>query len=244
MPAKLTTLCRMTLAMMFLHTAGVHADCVDTVSLNAQESDFYLRANAVLKSFLLPAPSNESIRTDDYETSPENIEVCEGSKKDGDFTVEVSRKYVWPDPKMNSADTAITLKIAINVPSFDAGEYSGAYGSPSPALSAGLKVNNVQWKLEGSTWGLKAQRDALLASLAAVVERDRMAALVGRPLPSVAESDAISRVESTQLITPEPAATATATPPSAAPASAPTGALKDAANTVQKLRELRGLFGR
>ena len=261
MPIKLTALRCILPAMLFFHAASAHADCVDTVPLSAQERDFVLRASAALKSFLRPAPGTEPIRTSDSVTDPAGIQACKGEKKNGDFDVSVSRKYIWPDPKKHSADTAITLHIAINVRSFDtrAGEHSGAYGSPSPARSAGLKVNNVEWKLVDAGYGVPAQRDALRASLSAVVERDRLEAMVGRPLPSVAESVAMAKkVGPTPLITPEPSSTAAAptraaiplpagaspspaSPPSAPAAPAPNDILKDAADTAQKLR---GLFGR
>ncbi len=248
--------CQLALAVVFFHASGVHADCVDTVGLSAQERDFHLRANAVLKSFLRRAPEGENIRSSDQVADPAHIQACKGEKKPGDFTVAVSRKYIWPDPKKHSADTAITLSIAINVRSFGApdGNFSGAYGSPSPARSAGLTVNNVEWKLSDAGYGVPAQRNALRASLAAVMERERLAALVGRPLPGVAESDAIAKKAGpTPMIAPEPAVRAgsTATPASASPAAEPAASssapapaadvMKDAADAVQKLR---GLFGR
>ncbi len=263
MPNKLTTLRRILLAALFFHAAGVQADCVDTVPLSPQERDFVIRASAALQSFLRPAPSSEPIRTSDSVTDPAGIQACKGEKKDGNFDVSVSRKYIWPDPKKHSADTAITMHIAINVRSFDtrAGEHSGAYGSPSPGLSAGLTLNNVEWKVDAASYGVPAQRESLRASLAAVIDRDRLAALVGKPLPSVATSTAMAKKAGpTPLITPEPSASAAApapthaaiplpsgaspspaSPPSAPAAPTPTDMLKDAADTAQKLR---GLFGR
>ena len=250
-----------------LLSAAVHADCVDTVRLNAQEREFYLRANAALKSLLRPPPAVERIRFDDSITDPSQIEVCKGDKKPGDFTVGVRRIYVWPDPKGNAADTAVTLQLAINVRSFDsrADNYTGNYGSPSPDRSAGLKVNNVEWKVTDSGYGLPAQNETLRASIAAALERDRLQSLVGRPLPSVAESDAIARkagptplvqAQRTPPVAPADTATGAATPSSAAaPASAlpapppvataspptPADTVKDVVNTLQNLR---GLFGR
>jgi hypothetical protein len=250
-------------AIVFVYAAAAHADCVDTVGLSPAERDFHVRANAALKSFLRPAPAGENIRAADTVTDPQGIQACKGEKKPGDFTVRVQRKYIWPDPKKHSADTVITLELAINMQSFgnSLGNYSGAYGSPSPGRSAGLQVNNVEWRLTDSGLGVQAQRDSLRASLAAVVERDRLQGLVGRPLPSVAESEAMARkAPPTQLVTPPPpaatpaVATSTGGPtPAAAPQpaspsgtapSAPAPAdttVKDAADAVQKLR---GLFGR
>jgi hypothetical protein len=175
------------------------------------------------------------------------------------------------------ADAVVTLELAINVQAFDTrgGNTSGAYGSPSPTRSAGLKVTNVEWRLNGSTYGITAQVNALQASLFAALDRDRLQALVGRPLPGVAESDAMAKkatpfemVVATPAAPaapapPAPAAPVAATPnagsaaapaPASAPASpapaapvaaptkpAPADTMKDAADTVLKLR---GLFGR
>lgn len=260
MASKLTALRPLALAVVFFYASGAYADCVDTVPLSAQERDFYMRANAVLKSFLRPAPSVERIRSDDSVTDPAQLSSCKGDKKVGDFTPEVSRKYIWPDPKGNAADTVITLTIAINVRSFDnrAGNYAGgAYGSPSPGRSAGLKVINVEWKLTDAGRGVQSQRDALRTSLAAVIDRQRIEGLVGRPLPSMAESDVMAKKAGpTQLVTPAPSAPAAVAMPASGAAAAlpspagtgaapstppPTDAVKDAVDTVQKLR---GLFGR
>jgi hypothetical protein len=254
---------RFTLAIVCLYAAGAHADCVDTVGLSPAERDFHVRANAALKSFLRPAPAGENIRSEDSMTDPRGIQACKGEQKPGDFTVRVQRMYVWPDPKKHSADTVITLELVINTQSFgkSLGNYSGTYGSPSPGRSAGLQVHNVEWRVSESSYGVQAQRDSLRASIAAVLERERLQGLVGRPLPSVAESEAMAKkTPPTQLVTPPPPAPAVATPtggpasavPAAAPqpaspsgtapsAPAPADSVKDATDAVQRLR---GLFGR
>jgi hypothetical protein len=245
------------------------ADCVDTVRLSAQERDFYLRANAVLKSLLRPAPQADKLRANDSVTDPGDIQTCKDDKKLGDFTVGVSRKYIWPDPKGNMADSVVTLNLAINATKFDSSgtQYQGAFGSPSTNRSAGLKVHNVVWSLTGSSFGIAAQTETLRASLAEGLERDRMEKLVGRPLPSVAESDALAKKAApTTLLSSSAAPTAataapiapnrtTAPGPSAAPAavaaapaapSEPAAApapdpIKEVTDSIQKLR---GLFGR
>ena len=238
------------------------ADCVDTVGLSAAERDFHIRATAALKSFLPPAPAGENIRSGDSVTDPNGIQACKGEKKPGDFSVQVQRKYIWPDPKKNSADTAVTLELVINASSFgkSLGDHSGAYGSPSPARSAGLQVHNVEWKVSAAGYGVQAQGDSLTASIGAVVDRERLQALVGRPLPSVAASDAIARkIPPTQLVSVAPpgpaAAVSTGSPAAVSPAVAPqpartvgaapppssTDSVRDATDAVQKLR---GLFGR
>jgi hypothetical protein len=266
MSTILTITRRFALAIVCLYAAGAHADCVDTVSLSPAERDFHVRANAALNSFLRPAPAGENIRSQDSMTDPQGIQVCKGDKKPGDFTVRVQRQYVWPDPKKHFADTAITLELVINTQSFgkSLGNYSGTYGSPNPGRSAGLQVHNVEWRVSDAGYGVQAQRDSLRASIAAALERERLQGLVGRPLPSVAESVAMAKkAPPTQLVTPPSPApavtTSTAGPASAAPAApaaspppaspsgaapsapAPADSVKDAADAVQKLR---GLFGR
>ena len=239
----------------FFYGGNARADCVDTVGLTAAERDFYNRANAALKSLLPPAPVAESLWSRDTLMDAGNLQVCKGDKKAGDFTVTVQRTYVWPDPKKMMADTVSTLVLAINVPkfAFTDSEFSGVYGSPSPARSAGLKVNNVVWNVTG---GRETQAESLRASLAAAVERARLEALIGRPLPSVAESAAAAKkLPPTQLVTARSAPAASAASgdaPSSVPQSASSPAtapavpaapdtVKDAVDTVNKLR---GLFGR
>jgi hypothetical protein len=194
------------------------ADCADTVGLTPQEKDFYQRANAVLKSLLRPPPVADKLWSADSMSDPNGIEVCKSDKKPGNFTVVVSRKYVWPDPKGNMADAVVTLRLVINADKFDASDakYSGAYGSPSPTRSAGLKVQNVVWALDGSSYGIAAQIETLRASLADGLERDRMEKLLGRPLPSVAESEALAKKAApTKMLASAPAA-APASPSAAA----------------------------
>lgn len=175
--------------------ASAWADCVDTVGLTPQEKDFYQRANAALKSLLRTPPVADKLWSSDSVTDPGQIEVCKTDKKPGNFTVTVSRKYVWPDPKGNMADSVVTLSLAINADKFDLKEpnYSGAFGSPSPTRSAGLKVQNVVWSLYGANYGIAAQTETLRASLAEGLERERMERMVGKPLPSVAESEALAK---------------------------------------------------
>ncbi len=238
------------IAAACFYMSGAYADCVDTVGLNAAERDFYNRANGALESFLPPAPAEENLWSADGMTNPENINVCKGDKKPGDFTVEVQRKYVWPDLKKHFADTVVTLTFSINARSFDKtlGDNSGAYGSPSPTRSADLKVHNVTWNvsttsivISAATYGVQAQQDSLRASIAAAVNLERLQGLVGRPLPAVAESEATAKkLPPTQLVTPARAAPAPA-PASAPAAPAPTDTAKEAIDAVQKLR---GLFGR
>ena len=221
------------LAAVLFCTTPAWADCVDTVGLTPQEKDFYQRANAALKSLLRTPPVADKLWSSDSVTDPGQIEVCKSDKKPGNFSVTVSRKYVWPDPKGNMADSVATLSLTINAEKFDLKEpnYSGAFGSPSPSRSAGLKVYNVVWSLTASSYGIAAQTETLRASLADGLERDRMERLVGKPLPPAAESEALGRkAPPTKMLAAAPvtptssAANASPTPASAAPANSQSGA--------------------
>ena len=143
---------------------------------------------------------------------------------------------------------------------------SGAYGAASPAKSAGLKVHNVGFSVGGSDGPLRQ-------ALAAAVDRTRLQALVGRPLPNEAQSEAYAAmatpvvvpglpgaVSTTAAPTVEPTSAKAATPASAqttaaerpgtaaAPAATPKPAATPAAEPVKKAADavntLRGLFGR
>lgn len=250
------------LCAALVFTASAQADCVDTVGLTPQEKDFYQRANAALKSLLRPPPVADKLWSSDSAVDPGQIEVCKSDKKPGNFSVSVSRKYVWPDPKGNMADSVVTLNVAMNVEKFESIDpnYSGTFGSPSPARSAGLKVQNVVWSLTGSGYGIAAQTETLRASLAEGLERDRMERLVGKPLPSVAESEALAKKAAPSKMlaaaASAPAANTQASntaPPVAAPSPSPSPASPEtpsAASAVDmvkglgdSLQKLRGLLG-
>lgn len=258
---------RCLVVMACCYASASHADCVDTIGLNAAEMDFYKRAHAALKALLPLPPVAEGLWSRDGEML-DNIWVCRTDKKIGNFVVTATRKYVWPDPQKRSADAAVTATYSINVPDFKDGpgdhDFSGAYGNPSPQRSAGLKVVNVTWVVSASGYGIKSQSDALRNSISGAIDRTRLQSLIGRTLPTLAESNAkANKLQPTQLVIPapsEPAATAkdggAAAPlssSSAAPNTLPTpaGALpapprqdnqvQDALDTVNKLR---GLFGR
>ncbi len=77
------------------------------------------------------------------------------------------------------------IRLAINqikLPS-NAGANSGAFGVDSPGRSAALKVNNVVWSVRGKDSPL---RDTLQSSL----DRNLLQTLVGKTLPTLAESQA------------------------------------------------------
>ncbi|MBI5907883.1 MAG: hypothetical protein HY853_04800 [Burkholderiales bacterium] len=118
---------------------------------------------------------------------------------------------------------------------------SAAYGSASPNRSAALKVNNLVWTVSGSDSPL---RQALVDAM----DRTRLQALVGKPLPTVSESEAVASQAVPSAVagsaTGAPSASVSAAPAATQPAPTPAAApepLKDAVDAVNKLR---GLFGR
>lgn len=161
------------------------------------------------------------------------------------------------------------VRVAINVarlPPATARNPVGAFGAASPAKSAGLKVYNVVWRVNGPDSPLRQ-------AMAAAIDRAYLQSLVGKPLPSQAQSEAYAAKAVPALVpalvpeitagapSPEPASTApaagaasartstTATPPlpptsppppSSPPMSAPTPPAADApsaADLVQKAAE-------
>jgi hypothetical protein len=218
------------------------ADCVDTRKATAGEMDFHKRAIATLVAALPPAPVGAKLQRDD--SLPTLGQQCQG--KTGDFTLEANRYY-----ELNSRKSIVTMAINVTQMPVTASGPFAAYGAASPGRSAGLKVNNVVWKVEGSDSPLRQ-------ALADAIDRARLQALVGKPLPSVAESQALAAqavpatvagsTAATPAATATPAARSPATEPAAAnspagaaPGPAGTEPMRDAADTVNKLR---GLFGR
>ncbi len=221
-------------------SATTLADCVDTRQATAGERDFHSRAMAAIVAALPPVPVGGKLQNKD--SLPTLGQQCAGTT--GDFTLEASRYY-----ELNYRKSIVT--IAINVPRLPAAEtaLSAAYGAASPKRSAGLKVNNVTWSVSGSDSPL---RQALVDA----IDRTRLQSMVGKPLPTVAESQALA-AQATPATVGESTATApaanssgsAATSSAAQPAANPStpassGAadpVKDAVDTVNKLR---GLFGR
>ena len=217
------------------------ADCVDTRKATAAEREFHSRAIAALIAALPPVPVGGKLQNPDrVPTLGDN--QCVGPA--GDFSVQASRFYELNDRKA-------IVEVAMNVRQLPAASALVAtYGPASPKLSAGLKVNNVMARVSGSDSPL---RQALVDG----IDRARLEAMVGKPLPSVADSQALAAQavpatvagNSSPPAAAAPTASGTATQP-AAPASpsapapgqaAASDPIKDAADTVNRLR---GLFGR
>ena len=141
----------------------------------------------------------------------------------------------------------------------------GSHGAASPGKSVGLKVHNVAWSAVGADGPLRQ-------SLAAAMDRARLQALLGKPLPSEAESEALAAkatpalvpdmqagaptIEQTSTTTTATARTAAAergaaapaTAPASSPSPSPPAAAPPAAEPVKKAADavnlLRGLLGR
>lgn len=215
------------------------ADCVDTRKPTAGEIEFFNRGIAALVAALPPLPVGAKLQNkDSLPTLGQN--QCQG--KTGDFTLEATRNY-----EHNSRLAMVSIYMNVARWPVAGTNPSAAYGTPNPDRSAGLKVNNLMWSVSGSDSPLRK-------TLAEAIDRERLQALVGKPLPSVAESQALA-AQAVPATVAAPAATAsspatqTTTQPVAASPSAPAapgqaGAsepMKDAVDTVNKLR---GLFGR
>jgi len=212
------------------------ADCVDTRKATAAEVEFHSRAMAALVSALPPVPVGGKLQNKDSVTTLGA--QCKGTT--GDFNLEATRFY-----ELNYRKSIVSVAINARQLPADATGLSAAYGPASPSRSSALKVNNVVWTVSGSDSPL---RQVLVDAM----DRTRLQAWVGKPLPSVAESQALaSQAVPAAVAGPAVGASAsnvstaqTAPQPVAAPPAAPGAApepIKDAVDTVNKLR---GLFGR
>lgn len=232
------------------------ADCVDgTRQPTAAEADFHQLAVAALVAALPPVPVGVTASGDDFKRLPTVGVLCGGKDghKVGQFDVVAKRFYVLRDPRL--AEQRAEVRLTTNVAKLPASANVpfAAYGAASPRHSADFKVNNVVWAVMGPETRLRQ-------ALADAIDRAYVQSLVGKPLPTVAASEAFAAraVPVTVAGTaPAPAAAVPASagapqpaaqsmeaksPVPAAPAQPPASdPVKDAADTVNKLR---GLFGR
>lgn len=234
-PAKWRCFTLLALAWPVLATA----DCVDTRRASAAETEFHSRAMEALLAALPPVPIGGKLQNPDSVTSLG--QQCKGVT--GDFNLEASRFYEW-----NFRKSIVTVSINVRqLPVSAAGSFA-AYGLASPGRSAALKVNNVVWTVTGSDSPLRK-------TLTDAIDRNRLEALVGKPLPSVGESRALAAqavpatVAGVAAVPTAQTANQSATPsaPSVLPEPSPpiqpavAEPLKDAVDAVNRLR---GLFGR
>jgi hypothetical protein len=216
--------------------ALVLADCVDTRKATAAEVEFHGRAMAALVAALPPVPVGGKLQNQDSVTTLG--QQCKGVT--GDFNLEATRFY-----ELNFRKSIVSVAINARQLRADAAGLSESYGSASPNRSAALKVNNVVWTVSGSDSPL---RQALVDAM----DRTRLQGLVGKPLPSVAESQALA----SQAVPATVAGSAVGAPasnvstvqtapqPAAAPLAAPTAAPEPLKEAVDAVNKLRGLFGR
>ena len=213
------------------------ADCVDTRKPTAAEMEFHSRAVAALVAALPPVPVGGKLQNPDRLPTLGNNQ-CVGST--GDFSVQAARYY-----ELNNRLAIVEVEMnRRELPA--AGALVATYGPASPKLSAGLKVNNVMSRVSGSDSPLRQ-------ALADGIDRARLEAMVGKPLPSVAESRALAAqavpatVATTAAAPAAPASSAPATPAATQPAAStkPSAPVSDPArDAVDTVNKLRGLFGR
>ena len=166
---------------------------------------------------------------------------------------ELDRRRIAIDLERQQVEVVVGMNLQ-RLPTANERAVVGSHGAASPGKSVGLRVHNLAWSAVGADGTLRQ-------SLAAAMNGARLQALVGQPLPSEAESEAVAAKATPTLVpdlpasalagatiaatptTTAPTATATAT---AAPATPP--AQPPAAEPVKKAAEavnlLRGLLGR
>lgn len=237
---------RILIAMALSWPLLAAADCVDTRKPTAGETAFHSRAMAALVAALPPVPSGGKLQNKDNVTWLGQL--CAG--KPADFSLEASRYYEFNDRKS-------IVTVAMNVRRLPAADnvLSAAYGAASPNRSAALAVNNVVWSVSGSDSPLRQ-------ALADAIDRTRLQALVGKALPSEAESAAYAAKAvpanvgngSVRASTSPQQATGQTTSPAQPVAAQPGNANSPAANepaggepvtkATDAVNQLRGLFGR
>ena len=164
---------------------------------------------------------------------------------------------------INLAEQRVEIVVAMNLqrlPVASDRSVVGSHGPASPGKSAGLRVNNVAWSADGVDGSLRR-------ALTGAIDRARLQALVGAPLPAAAESEAFAaRAVPVLVAGPSTAAPGNVTahsaqadltavaaptaPPTALPSpsawsashvNSPTDSARKAVDTVN---QLRGLLGR
>ena len=135
---------------------------------------------------------------------------------------ELDQRRIAIDPERQQVDVVMSMNLQQlrRAGADDSSLVHDRYGTASPGKSVELKVHNVAWSAVGADGTL---RQALVAA----IERARLQLLVGKPLPSVAESDAAAaRAVPTQVadlpasaLADSAAATTTAAAVTAAPAA-------------------------
>lgn len=127
-------------------------------------------------------------------------------------TDEFDKRRIGIDLVAQKVDVVIGMNLQ-RLPAARPDKTSAAWGAASPGKSAGLKVHNVGFSVGGTDGPLRQ-------ALAAAIDRARLQALVGKPLPGEAESEAFA----TQAVPTSVPEIAADVPTGAAPGIEPTGA--------------------
>ena len=171
---------------------------------------------------------------------------------------ELDQRRVAIDLESQKVDIVLSMNLQ-RLPrpsSDDSGGVYDAFGAASPGKSVGLTVHNISVSVRGPDGTLRQ-------TLAAAIDRARLQALLGQPLPSPAESAAVAAktapmrvpdlpasalVGTTASVTSAPTTTSAAavTAAPAAPATPPPQppAAEPAKKAVEAVNLLRGLLGR
>ena len=100
---------------------------------------------------------------------------------------ELDRRRIAIELERQQVDIVVSMNLQ-RLPrtgSNDTGGIDDSFGASSPGKSTGLKVHNVSFGVRGADGTL---RKALIAN----IDRARLQSLVGKPLPSEAESEAVA----------------------------------------------------
>lgn len=174
-------------------------------------------------------------------------------------TSELDKRRIAIDLVSQKVDIVLGMNLQ-RLPRASTDNSNGSYGAASPGKSVGLKVHNVGITVGGTDGPLRQ-------ALAGAIDRARLQALVGKPLPSPAESEAFAAravpvtvadlpvgamaAAPTATASPGPTAAATSpTPPGPArqtattPPAAPEPAAEPIKKAVDAVNMFRGLLGR
>ena len=172
---------------------------------------------------------------------------------------DLDKRRIAIEQERQTADVVLSMNLQ-RLPAARADNSSGAYGAASRGRSVGLQVHNLSFSVNGVDGSLRQ-------ALAGAIDRARLQALVGKPLPSIAQSEAYAGaavavtvaniatdgMPAAPLTTASPGALPTSPPAVAAPALAseataaakPTGPAADPLKKgLEAVNLLRGLLGR
>ena len=176
---------------------------------------------------------------------------------------ELNQRRIAIDLERQLVDIVVGMNLQ-RLPMANDRTVAGSHGAASPGKSVGLKVHNVAWSAVGADGPLRQ-------SLAAAMDRTQLQALVGKPLPSESESEAVAAKATPSVVPDLPASTLTAatastattttttttaataapatpaapaTSPATPPAQAPAPAVEPVKKAAEAVNLLRGLLGR